>query len=68
VSDINNPRQPLWDLGEILRSNLEQNLADPETFSIERELQEDAIEPSPDLGFPVELPALNPDGSEFWEP
>lgn len=53
----------LADLAEILRSNLEQNLTDPETFSIERELQEDAIEPIPDLGFPVELPDLNPDGS-----
>jgi len=55
-------------LAEILRSNLEQNLADPEAFEIERELQEDAIEPIPDLGFPVALPDLNPDGSTTPKP
>jgi hypothetical protein len=63
MSDVHDLTQPLYSLAEILRSNLKQNLADSETFSIERELQEDEIDPSPDLGFLVDLPDLKPDGS-----
>ena len=58
----------LRDLAELLRSNLETNLADPEAFEIERDLQESEIEPVAELGYPVELPPLGADGSIAEKP
>jgi len=55
-------------LAELLRSNLEMNLADPETFEVERDLQEAAIEPLSELGFPVDLPPLGTNGSVADKP
>jgi hypothetical protein len=58
------PRDPpAPDLAEILRSNLEANLADPDRFEEKRDAFEDAVEPLPALGYPVELPPLRPDGA-----
>ena len=58
----------LADLAELLRSNLETNLADPDGYEIARDAQEDAIDPIAELGFPVELPPLGADGSVVEKP
>ena len=50
-------------LPAILRRNLERNLADPEAYETEKGRQDDRVDPLKELGYPVELPDLNPDGT-----
>ena len=54
---------PAPDLAELLRSNLETNLNNPDEFEAARDAEETEIEPLADLGFPVVLPDLDDTGT-----